>query len=426
MFFCRGRPENALLSLQMGNREQTWALGWRVYQWGLWDYRRRARLAVLLGFPLAFSSSTAWGQAQASAPLRSEDIVIDDFVNDVAGVLSPHERRDLERVIGRHMAQAGAELAVLTVLATVEPLENFSLQVARRWSARLAPKRERVLLTLVIRDHRSRLEVSSALSTKLTDERCQRILDDMTPLLRAHRYEAALSGAELAIFDALAPQARLLAKTSDAVRELGPWGRVQAAWLFLGALLSGIIAEQLRRWRALRVLRRQPSMDLLIENDWDEQKVIHRPSTDWPFAIALWGVVPLGAFAAGGALGAWPLLVVYVAGIGARRICQWHRFGILAVFASGAVVAAHFDDRSGVLMSYLGASAIFCLASALGTLLFKGVSWMGNGGASEPTQGLSDTALVAGQHISGSTSSSGGSSGSTGSSFNGGGASSGW
>lgn len=81
-------------------------------------------------------------------------------------------------------------------------VEETSLEIARKWKIGDKDTNNGVLLFLVIKDKKSRLEVSDNLATRLTDIQSKAILDNMKPKLRSKDYDGAVLDAVKSITDA--------------------------------------------------------------------------------------------------------------------------------------------------------------------------------------------------------------------------------
>jgi len=117
-------------------------------------------------------------------------------VSDFARVLDNNTKLQLERYCARVQQATGAELALVT-LPTLEgePIEDVANLLFRRWGVGSKQNNEGLLLLLVIRDRRSRVEVGYGLEPLIPDGFAGSVLRDMRPSLRARDYAQALSDA---------------------------------------------------------------------------------------------------------------------------------------------------------------------------------------------------------------------------------------
>jgi uncharacterized protein len=121
----------------------------------------------------------AWAQAP---PLQPRG-----YTNHFAGVLSPAAVQRLDRLAGEVERKTGAQIALVLIRSLPDqPLENYAIDLARRWG--IGGKEDRgVLLLLVIDDRRSRMEVGYGLEPVLPDGRAGEVLRSMRPSLREGR-----------------------------------------------------------------------------------------------------------------------------------------------------------------------------------------------------------------------------------------------
>ncbi|MBL8221746.1 MAG: TPM domain-containing protein [Bryobacterales bacterium] len=114
-------------------------------------------------------------------------------VSDFANVLNPAHRAELERYCSRVQALTGAEMAMVTVpTLDGEPIEDVANSLFRRWGVGKKGKDEGVLLLMVPRDRRMRLEVGYGLEPILPDGYSGTLLRQLRPLLRSQEYGAAM------------------------------------------------------------------------------------------------------------------------------------------------------------------------------------------------------------------------------------------
>lgn len=115
------------------------------------------------------------------------------YVSDFARVLDPAHRQELERYCGRVEALTGAQIALVTI-PTLEgdPIEDVANGLFRRWGIGQKGKNEGVLLLLVPRDRRMRLEVGYGLEPVLPDGYSGRLLRAMRPALQRNQFGPAL------------------------------------------------------------------------------------------------------------------------------------------------------------------------------------------------------------------------------------------
>ena len=113
-------------------------------------------------------------------PLRSA-------VTDLAGILSPTTRQQLESALRVLKQTGGTQLAVLTLpdLGGLT-IEEASIQVADQWKLGSGEADNGVLLLVAKQERKVRIEVGQGLEGALTDAYAKRIIDEaITPLFRS-------------------------------------------------------------------------------------------------------------------------------------------------------------------------------------------------------------------------------------------------
>jgi uncharacterized protein len=118
------------------------------------------------------------------------------YVSDFAHVVDAASRRSLERYCTRVEQVTGAQMALVT-LPTLEgePIEDVANTIYRAWGVGQKGKNEGILLLLVVRDRRSRLEVGYGLEPILPDGLSGDVLREMRPALRQSQYGEAMMAA---------------------------------------------------------------------------------------------------------------------------------------------------------------------------------------------------------------------------------------
>lgn len=115
------------------------------------------------------------------------------YTNDAAGVLSPQGIERLNRLAGEVQQKTRAQMTIVLIRSLQgEPIEDYSINLARRWGVGQKKENTGVLLLLVVDDHRMRIEVGYGLEPVLPDGRVGAILRSMRPALRENRYDDAV------------------------------------------------------------------------------------------------------------------------------------------------------------------------------------------------------------------------------------------
>jgi uncharacterized protein len=152
---------------------------------------------------LVIASLLALG-ARAQAP----DLEPRGYTNDFAGALSPEVVQRLDRLAGEVQRKTGVQMAFVLIRSLQgQPIEDYSINLARRWGIGQRKENKGLLLLLVVDDRRSRLEVGYGLEPVLPDGRAGALLRSMRPALREGRYDDAVWGAATQIADLLAESA---------------------------------------------------------------------------------------------------------------------------------------------------------------------------------------------------------------------------
>jgi uncharacterized protein len=126
-------------------------------------------------------------------------------VNDLAGLLSPSERAQLEAKLEAYEKESGQQFVLLTVPSLEgDPIEDFSIRVAEKWKVGRKGKDDGLILLVAAKEHKMRIEVGYGLEGDIPDAVAARVIrDTLTPAFRANAYAQGISAA----FDQLIMQA---------------------------------------------------------------------------------------------------------------------------------------------------------------------------------------------------------------------------
>ncbi len=126
-------------------------------------------------------------------------------VVDDAHLLDATSAQNLEATLKAYEAKTGVQLAVLTVPSlNGEPLEDFSIKVARTWALGHKGKDDGVLMLVSRDDHKLRIEVGLGLQGTLTDAKAGRIIrDQMVPRFRGGDYPGGIKAGVDAVIGTL-------------------------------------------------------------------------------------------------------------------------------------------------------------------------------------------------------------------------------
>ena len=114
------------------------------------------------------------------------------YVSDFAGVIDAAGRAELNRYLGEIEKSAGVQIAFVT-LDTLggEPVEDVANVLFRKWGIGQKQTNEGLLLLLVVRDRRSRVEVGYGLEPIIPDGFAGGLLREMRPALRENHFTDA-------------------------------------------------------------------------------------------------------------------------------------------------------------------------------------------------------------------------------------------
>lgn len=154
---------------------------------GMSSLRTKPWTTTLCGLLLLAAAASAFD----FAALKPEG-----YVSDFARVIDASSKQDLERYCGRVEAVTGAQIALVTIETLEgEPVEDVANALFRKWGIGKKGKDEGIMLLLVTRDRRSRLEIGYGLEPILPDGLAGSILREMRPALKANDFGDALKAA---------------------------------------------------------------------------------------------------------------------------------------------------------------------------------------------------------------------------------------
>ena len=142
-------------------------------------------------------------------------------VNDFAGMLKSDQIAQLEKKIEQYEASTSNQVAILTVPSLEgDDLEGFSIRVVESWKVGQKGKDNGVLILVVLKDRKMRIEVGRGLEGSLTDLVSGRIVDGiMKPAFKEEAYYKGLDGAISAIQLAIKGEFKADALKKDASSE---------------------------------------------------------------------------------------------------------------------------------------------------------------------------------------------------------------
>jgi uncharacterized protein len=160
-------------------------------------------LAVLLGL---------LGLLLPRSALALEVPPLQGRVVDLANVLSPQMKRQLEAQLEGYESGTGHQLAVLTVPSLEgEPLEDYTIRVVENWKLGKKGKDDGVLLFIAVAERRIRIEVGYGLEGDVPDVLVSRIIREvMVPAIRQNDLGFGITRAVSAITAATGGQGVVL------------------------------------------------------------------------------------------------------------------------------------------------------------------------------------------------------------------------
>jgi len=135
----------------------------------------------------------------AICPALSADVSLKDlpkptgYVSDLAHVIDPEAKNNLEAFCTRVEQQLGVQFALVTIDTTGnQPIRDFALDLARTWGVGPRKDNQGVLLLLAIKDRKSDIETGRGIEPYITDGFAGSTLRAMRPDLQGQNYGAAL------------------------------------------------------------------------------------------------------------------------------------------------------------------------------------------------------------------------------------------
>jgi uncharacterized protein len=149
--------------------------------------------------PSALLALAAISMALLFAPL-ARALAVPDLtgrVVDQAAIIGPDVRARLSALLEAHEKQSGQQFAVLTVPSLDgDAIEDFSIRVVDRWQLGKKGKDDGLLLLVVPKDKRVRIEVGRGLEGDVTDAVSSRVIRNiMGPAFRSGDYGGGIERA---------------------------------------------------------------------------------------------------------------------------------------------------------------------------------------------------------------------------------------
>jgi uncharacterized protein len=164
-------------------------------------------------------------------------------VVDDAQIITPAARERLTAAMKAHEDATGNQIAVLTV-PTIQPdsIEDYAVKVFEAWKLGQKGKDNGVLVVVVPRDHKMRIEVGYGLEPVLPDGAAGEIIRTvMTPWFKAGNYDRGIEDGVAAIIGRLEGKAAIRPSAAPAQSSTGPPPMPWTVRILIGAFIFGII-----------------------------------------------------------------------------------------------------------------------------------------------------------------------------------------
>ena len=119
---------------------------------------------------------------------------LEDRITDTANVLSAPDRKRLVEILVRYERETRHQIAVLTIPSLLgESIESFSLRVANSWRIGHKDFNDGILVTLVMKERKVRIELGLGMEKFITNATAQSIIEtSMIPAFRKNDYAGGL------------------------------------------------------------------------------------------------------------------------------------------------------------------------------------------------------------------------------------------
>ncbi|SDD46698.1 TPM domain-containing protein [Sporomusa acidovorans] len=225
----------------------------------------KKRLSWLVLAAYLLLGTVAWAQPQIP-PVPTRSI----YVQDQAGVLDAETKNKINNLGGKLADKTKAQIVVLTVKSLDgESVENYALEVLRRWGIGDKQLNNGVLVLVAVNDRQSRIEVGYGLEGALNDAKTGAIQDNyMLPYFSANDFNKGIWNGYQALVSIAAKEYNVdintdakpvknHASANQSLLDTLPWwaqiGLAAGAlalfifdWLFLGGSITYLILSLLR------------------------------------------------------------------------------------------------------------------------------------------------------------------------------------
>jgi uncharacterized protein len=118
-----------------------------------------------------------------------------DYVSDLANVIDPTSKEQIDEICSELDHQAHAQVAVVTIDSlNGQPIEEFATELEDKWKVGPKSTDRGLLMIFAIKDHKRRIEVGYGLEGILNDAKVGDIGRSMVPLLEQNQYGPAILG----------------------------------------------------------------------------------------------------------------------------------------------------------------------------------------------------------------------------------------
>ncbi|QMV17841.1 TPM domain-containing protein [Granulicella sp. 5B5] len=162
-----------------------------------------------------------------------------DYVSDLANVIDPTSKQQIDELCSELDHQAHAQIAVVTIDSlNGQPIEEFATELEDKWKVGPKASDRGLLMIFAIKDRQRRIEVGYGLEGVLNDAKVGDIGRSMVPLLRQAQYGPAILGGLQQIATDIATDAGV---TLTPVQQTYHYQQQDAGGVRLGSILRIII-----------------------------------------------------------------------------------------------------------------------------------------------------------------------------------------
>ncbi len=161
-----------------------------------------------------------------------------DYVSDLAHVLSPAVKQQLNLICGQVDRQAHAQIAAVTVTSTDgEPIEQYAVDLYQAWGIGKKGSDRGVLILVAVNDRKRFISTGYGLESILPDGKVGEIGRGMVPMLRNNDFDGAFTLAVNDVAQIIAQDAGISLTPQQGIRR----GRAQPQPIHLtfGQLVIG-------------------------------------------------------------------------------------------------------------------------------------------------------------------------------------------